>query len=258
VAEERLRAWETLFGRALEILDSAHRAGSMAREWSFGGGTVLMRRHRHRLSTDICIFVPDPQLLGHLSPRLNPFAEAIVPDYVEQANFLKLYFPQGEIDFVVSGFLTDRPFVVERILRRDVRVETSAEIIAKKVWYRGADFTARDIFDFALVAEREPAAIEQMRAILAARAGAILERMEGWSDALREDFAALDVLDYRPTFDHCAALIGKALAASVRNRTEQPAAQYLVRRRIKSGSDPDFEAKTWIPAFAGMTFPGFF
>ncbi len=30
-------------------------AGSMLREWSFGGGTVLMRRRRHRLSTDIAL-----------------------------------------------------------------------------------------------------------------------------------------------------------------------------------------------------------
>ena len=158
MADERLRAWETLFRRALQILDSARHAGTMIRDWSFGGGTVLMRRHRHRVSSDIDIFVPDPQLLGHLSPRLNPAVESLTSDYDEQANFLKLYFPQGEIDFVVSGFLTADPVVTERIFARNVRVETSAEIIAKKVWYRGAEFTARDLFDFALVAEREPLA----------------------------------------------------------------------------------------------------
>ncbi len=161
MAEKRLNAWQALFRRALEILDSAPRAGPMLHEWSFGGGTVLMRRHRHRISSDIDIFLRDPQLLGHLTPRLNPAAESLTHDYVEQANFLKLYFPEGEIDFVVSGFLTAAPVTTERIDGRDIRVETSAEIIAKNIWCRGADFTARDMFDFALVAQREPWAIRR-------------------------------------------------------------------------------------------------
>lgn len=231
MAEKRLKTWEALFRRALDILDSAHRGGSMAREWSFGGGTVLMRRFRHRLSTDIGIFIADPQLLGHLSPRLNPIAEAIAPDYVEQANFLKLYFPEGEIDFVVSGPLTENPVVMERILGRSIRVETSAEIIAKKLWYRGSDLAARDIFDFALVAQREPAALQQLRLILASRAETILKRIEHWDEALREDFLALDMLDYRPAFDDCVGVIRKVLNASSmrpQQRAEQKRAQYLV------------------------------
>ena len=39
--------------------------------WTFGGGTVLMRRFRHRFSQDVDIFVPDPQYLGYLDPELN-------------------------------------------------------------------------------------------------------------------------------------------------------------------------------------------
>lgn len=236
MAEERLRLWETLFQRALEILDSARRAGPMACEWSFGDGTVLMRRYRHRVSTDIDIFIPDPQLLGYLSPRLNPSVEAFTSDYDEQANFLKLYFPQGEIDFVVSGFLTAEPVRTERIRDRDVRVETSAEIIAKKVWYRGAEFTARDMFDFALVARREPFALSKIRGILAARRAAILARIADWNEALREDFAALDTLDYRPSFEECVTTIKDALTVSSTrppDRAEQRLALYRLPGRAR-------------------------
>ena len=232
MAEKRLNAWQALFRRALAILDSAPRAGSMLREWSFGGGTVLMRRYRHRLSTDIDIFLPDPQLLGHLTPRLNPTAESLTQDYVEQANFLKLYFPEGEIDFVVSGFLTAGPVTTERIAGRDIRVETSAEILAKKVWYRGADFTARDMFDFVLIARREPWAIRHAGEILAARRSAVLERIEDHEEALREDFKALDALDFHPSFEQCVDEIRNALGTSGRpfHGTEQTVAGYYVSR----------------------------
>lgn len=231
MADERLNAWETLFQRALEILDSAPRASTMLGDWSFGGGTVLMRRHRHRLSKDIDIFLPDPQLIGHLSPRLNPAIEFLTHDYVEQANSLKLYFPQGEIDFVVSGSLTADPVTIERIHGRDVKVETSAEIIAKKVWYRGADLTARDLFDFALVAEREPRMLENARDILRLRRIVVLEQITDREEALREDFAALDALEFRPSFEQCVTAVWNALApgtAPSRHRARQKRARYRV------------------------------
>ncbi|TMG81556.1 MAG: nucleotidyl transferase AbiEii/AbiGii toxin family protein, partial [Betaproteobacteria bacterium] len=69
--QERLKIWEILFQRALVLIDSAQDLGPALTTWSFGGGTVLMRRHGHRFSKDIDIFVPDPQWLGYLNPRLN-------------------------------------------------------------------------------------------------------------------------------------------------------------------------------------------
>ncbi len=52
MAEDRLRIWETLFERALELIDSVSYAGITLEDWSLGGGTVLMRRHHHRFSKD--------------------------------------------------------------------------------------------------------------------------------------------------------------------------------------------------------------
>jgi hypothetical protein len=64
-----IRTWETLFQRALVLIDDARERGLPVDEWTFGGGTVLMRRHRHRLSKDIDIFINDPQFVGFFSPR---------------------------------------------------------------------------------------------------------------------------------------------------------------------------------------------
>ena len=201
--------WETLFQRALTLIDSISAAGVTLSDWSFGGGTVLMRRHRHRVSKDIDIFVPDPQYLGYLSPRLNTRAESLTQNYIEQAGSLKLFFPEGEIDFVVSGYLTKRPTVGEELFGRTVLVETSAEIIAKKVRHRGVEFTARDIFDLAVVAEKEPQALQQIKSVLRNHRDVVLERIETHETALRETFAALEILDYRRNFDECVALVKK-------------------------------------------------
>lgn len=210
MVEDRLRIWEALFQRALELIDSVGHAGITIQHWSFGGGTVLMRRHHHRFSKDIDIFVPDPQYLGYLNPRLNTKAESLTMKYVEQANSLKLIFPEGEIDFVASAPLTEDPAITEELFGRPVKVETSSEIIAKKVWHRGVEFTARDIFDFALVTEKEPKALWKIEPVLRDRRDAILHRIASQDAFLRDAFAQLEVLDYRRSFDECVALVRKA------------------------------------------------
>lgn len=210
MAEDRLRIWETLFQRALALIDSVGSAGITLEDWSFGGGTVLMRRHHHRFSKDIDIFVPDPQYLGYLTPRLNAEAESLTTKYVEQANSLKLIFTEGEIDFVASAPLTEDPAVTEELFGRPVQVETSTEIVAKKVWHRGVEFTARDIFDLAMVTEKEPKALWKIQPVLRDRRDAVLQRIASQDAFLREAFAELEVLDYRRTFDECIALVKRA------------------------------------------------
>lgn len=93
--EKGLKNWETLFQRALTINDSVAKSGTQLEDWSFGGGTVLMRRHHHRFSKDVDIFIPDPQYLTHLTPRLNNVAEFLTDHYIEQHGSLKLIFPEG-------------------------------------------------------------------------------------------------------------------------------------------------------------------
>jgi hypothetical protein len=207
MSRERTQAWEILFGRALEIMDSVAQSGTRFDDWSFGGGTVLMRRYRHRISKDVDIFVPDPQYLGYVNPRLNDTADALASSHLETAISVKLYFPEGEIDFIASKPLTDQPTTEESILGRTVRVETTAEILAKKVWHRGWAFTARDFFDFALVATRDPAAVESIRPILKEREKELRARIASGDKALRTAFAALDVMEFNPDFDECVGIV---------------------------------------------------
>jgi hypothetical protein len=52
--------WEGLLDHTLRLIDELGAHGLRDPFWTFGGGTVLMLRYRHRRSKDIDIFVPDP------------------------------------------------------------------------------------------------------------------------------------------------------------------------------------------------------
>lgn len=189
---------------AFRLIDELSAHGHSDLFWTLGGGTVLMLRYRHRRSKDIDIFVPDPQVLGHVSPRLSDVAESIATDYVEGAGYVKLLHPEGEIDFVAAPNLTASPYETWRLLKRPVRVETAAEIIAKKFWHRGDAPSARDLFDLSLVIEREPVALRRAHAFLTRHRQAFLEQLASRASVLRAQFDAIDALDYRPAFDEAA------------------------------------------------------
>ena len=158
------------------------------------------------------IFVNDPQFLGYLSPRLSPTAESLTTDYAEDSNFVKLAFPEGEIDFVAAPPLTSVPAKTEILFGRHFLVETSTEIVAKKIWHRGATITARDIFDFAMVSELESDAIHEILPILRDRRDAVLNRIRRNERWLRESFESLSILDYRRSFDECLDILSERLA----------------------------------------------
>jgi predicted nucleotidyltransferase component of viral defense system len=100
---------------------------------------------------------------------------------------------------------------VESVLGREVQVETSAEILAKKIYHRAREFTARDIFDFALIAEKEPASLSGISHILRERRDTLLARIKANDATLRIVFAQLDVLEYRRSYDECVDLVRAAL-----------------------------------------------
>ncbi len=211
MAEDALSAWEVLFRRALEIIDAVAPSGARFERWSFGGGTVLMRRFRHRVSKDVDIFVPDPQYLGYVSPRLNDRAEELARDFLETATSVKLYFPEGEIDFIAASPLIDKAAATESILGRKVRVDSTAEIIAKKVHHRASLFTARDIFDLAIVAKRDPESIEAIRPILRGRRVALARRLAAAAKPLRTAFGGLHTLGRAPSYDECLEILKRTL-----------------------------------------------
>ncbi|MEO8383618.1 MAG: nucleotidyl transferase AbiEii/AbiGii toxin family protein [Betaproteobacteria bacterium] len=194
-------AWRNLFERATDLIDDVEAKVGKKFFWTLGGGTVLMLRHQHRQSKDIDIFVPDPQLLGYFSPRLSEVAEGLTGRYQETAGHLKLFLPAGEIDIVASPNLTAPGFVEGELLGHTVRLETDAEIVAKKMWHRGDQVKARDLLDLSLVIERSPQALSAAAQFLTRHREVFLEQLSTREDVLREQYDAIDTIKYQTTFD---------------------------------------------------------
>jgi predicted nucleotidyltransferase component of viral defense system len=197
--------WASLLEQAFLLMDEVERHGISQPFWTFGGGTVLMLRYRHRLSKDIDIFVPDPQYLGYVSPRLSDVAESVSKDYVEGPGYIKLLCSEGEIDVVASQNLTEPAFELWQLLGRKVRVETAAEIVAKKLWHRGDRATARDLFDLSLVIEREPQTLRQVARHLTRHAKPFVEQLHARRSILKAQFEAIETLNYQPKYDEALA-----------------------------------------------------
>ena len=75
------------------------------------------------------------------------------------------------------------------------------------------DFTARDLFDFALVIERDRAGLIANAGIFREKRDALLSQLDKSEATLREDFGALDVLDYRPSFERSMKTVRDFLRA---------------------------------------------
>jgi hypothetical protein len=197
--------WAALFASALTLTD--HLA-TVIREpvWTFGGGTVLMLRLDHRHSRDIDLFVPDPQYLGHLTPRLCEVAEKLTTDYVEAAESIKLLLPTGEIDIVVGEPLTDAPWEAVIHGGRRIRVETNAEILAKKMYYRGDQAKGRDLFDLCTVADLDPAAIDQAAPFFTRHGDAFIAQLKASASYVEEEFAQIHRISYARPFEECLTL----------------------------------------------------
>ena len=146
--------WDELFNIALSIIDQANKDFELVGRWTFGGGTALMLQIGHRESHDVDLFVDDPQILSLLNPETQEFDLAMVPSsYVSDgAQALKITFDGvGEIDWICCGWLLEENATRREVCGREVWLETPAEIIAKKIRYRGWNLQPRDMFDIAAV-----------------------------------------------------------------------------------------------------------
>ena len=151
-----MEKWRTLLRSGLECLDSLDDIGVDRTWWALGGGASLILRYEHRGTNDADFFLRNAQVIPALSPRLNDKVAHITEDYEECSSSLKLTLPAGDIDFVVAAQLT-RPATEWRVVEgREIQVETALEVVAKKVFYRGVDFKARDLVDLAFLLEHEP------------------------------------------------------------------------------------------------------
>ena len=207
--------WEVLFQRALQLVDDIQRHGGLADPfWTFGGGTVLMFRYGHRISKDIDIFVPDPQYLGYVTPRLSDTAASLTEEYTEMpGSFVKLQFEEGEIDFVAAPNLTDAAWERWEIQGRPVRVETAAEVIAKKMYHRGDRATARDLFDLAMVVERDPDALAAAAPFLVRHRDRFLEQIGQPGAGFVATFEAIAATGNQPSLEQCVEVATAYLSA---------------------------------------------
>ena len=145
--------WKSLFEKGINLINSVKIPSN---KWSFGGGTALYVFWKcPRVSKDLDFFLTDVQWLTYLTPRLNDLADSLCGgNYVEQANFVKLILDEGDIDFIVAPWLTEKPVVRRKIEPFGlIQVDTPWEVIAKKFFYRADYFTIRDVVDFLAVTE---------------------------------------------------------------------------------------------------------
>jgi hypothetical protein len=207
---------DRLFAHALRILDAAAERYCRPFDWTFGGGTVLAMRHGHRYSKDVDIFVPDPQYLGYLTPRLSDEAAAGDPQYEEAAEFVKLLYPEGEVDFVAGPVLTDPGWRPATVDGRSVRLETDVEILAKKLYFRGDRFRARDLFDLAMLLERDPGEADALRPWAQRHIESLLELTGAHADSMRPVFDVIDARGFTPTFGEAVSSVRAFLGTRVR------------------------------------------
>lgn len=138
--------------RRLAIIDQANALGIGMNDWTFGGGTALMLQIGHQDSHDVDLFISDAQYLPFLNPEIQGFDLSLEPAGYETdgVRALKILFDGvGEIDFICCPPVTERPTMRALVRGREVSLETPAEIIGKKIMFRGARLQPRDMFDIA-------------------------------------------------------------------------------------------------------------
>lgn len=131
-----------------------------------GGGTALAARWAHRHSTDVDFFT-DRASYDRLWERRDAFRRAIErstrgpPELSIRPANTKIVLPDGEITLFTTPTWTDQPRSADSVRGTRVPLETSAEILAKKLTGRMLDsrtLLARDLYDFAVARHRDPAA----------------------------------------------------------------------------------------------------
>ncbi|MFJ1300914.1 nucleotidyl transferase AbiEii/AbiGii toxin family protein [Pseudomonadota bacterium AL_CKDN230030165-1A_HGKHYDSX7] len=168
--------WRTLERRAHLLVESARAQGGASFSPKLGGGTRLMLAFGHRLSDDIDLFVDSPGWLPYVSPRLNDVLDSSITAYTEDNAHVKLMFAEGEIDFIVAAPLLDGADWNPAATETAFELESPAEILAKKLFFRGWALTARDLFDWYVVEHQAPASAiphKAMAHLLASKFSAI-------------------------------------------------------------------------------------
>lgn len=180
--------WKRLVDLARVVVEEACPDADVTSLVQAGGGSMLLRRYRHRRSRDLDLFVPDVRIVRACSPRFNEAAGDLFPDYAEDAASVKLVIGLQEIDIIAAAPLFDPAAGLdpEPLPGWPIRVERPREILAKKLAYRGRRLQPRDIFDLAAVAAAEP---EEVAAAIAVLQRGQVEAIRSRLTEFSQDFA---------------------------------------------------------------------
>lgn len=105
--------------------------------------------------------------------------------------------------------------------------------MAKKLRHRGDRATARDLFDLALVIEREPVPLAKASVFLTRHREQFLQQVDQRKTVLKAQFEAIDTLDYQPSYEQAA----ESVAAYLLSLSRGP--PHALKRIIKAGRQFD-------------------
>ena len=140
-----------------------------------GGGTVLAARWKHRVSTDIDLFTGIERYQQAIASQRDVVAaslRSLVGNAGEGAveverGWLRVLFAEAPAALMTIPRPTIQDPYAESVHGMEVRTESTAEILARKVQSRILDlgaFTARDLYDILIARERDPEAIGRVLA----------------------------------------------------------------------------------------------
>ena len=134
-----------------------------------GGGTALAARWHHRLSVDIDLFTSDANY-KRIKPALDRRAEKWKADATFSAvrihpSVVHCHLSDG-LDFSIAGSddVTPRPLSKEREAATGVRLQSTAEIIVRKIRARMINresYVVRDAYDVVCCLEFDPQALNE-------------------------------------------------------------------------------------------------
>ena len=122
-------------------------------------------------------------------------------------HYLKLKYPEGEIDFLVTAPISQLPPIAKQIDLTDIRkghkptiqLDPPAEIALKKLHYRATMLKPRDVFDISVIDAFEGDALNANLHEVAAKKDVLLRRLDDINEAYLQ--AELAELDIRPAWE---------------------------------------------------------
>ncbi len=156
--------------------------------WTFGGGTALALKLGHCVSYDVDIFFEHAEALRILSPQRNRTVRALADRWQEPGNYIKLERDEGAIDLIVAARRTDQPTWRFDFRGRQLDIETPAEVLAKKLHFRGSTLLPRDVFDCVAAHAIDPAVLKIAVAASPEGARRAVDRIKRIADRAKTGF----------------------------------------------------------------------